>query len=178
MATKEERLRTRPLQQGFAWAIGYRAMTVSVLFAVRFAYASADTTIDACIRAGAAGVAAVVGCHGPPWILRSVRLRELGVALLAALGFLICLAVRLAGGIGTIAAGSDKTLAMRRNVLATYADRRKELERLRDKRTALPTHRPVGTIESDMTAARVDANSDFGATVKNVEKQTEDFART
>jgi hypothetical protein len=64
MATNE-RLRTRPLQHGFAWTIGYLAMTVSVLLALRFAYASADTTIDACIRAAAAGVAAVVGCHGP-----------------------------------------------------------------------------------------------------------------
>jgi hypothetical protein len=156
MATNEKRLRTRPLQHGFAWVIGYLAMAVSVLLAVRFAYASADTTIDAWIRAGAAGVAAVVGCHGPAWILRSVRLREWSVALFAALGFVICLAVTLAGGIGTIAAGSDKTLAMRKNVSSTYADRRKELERLRENRAALPTRRPAGTIESDMTAARVD----------------------
>jgi hypothetical protein len=69
------------------------------------------------------------------WILRSARLREWGVALLASLGFAIWLAVTLAGGIGTIAAGSDKTLAMRKNISVTYADRRKELERLRDKRT-------------------------------------------
>jgi hypothetical protein len=123
---------------------------------VRFAYASADTTIDACIRAGAAATAAIVGCHGPAWILRSARLREWGVALLASLGFAICLAVTLAGGIGTIAAGSDKTLAICKNVSATYADRRKELERLREKRAALPTHRPVLTIESDMSAAHVD----------------------
>jgi hypothetical protein len=151
MTTKE-----RPLQQGFVWAIGYLAMAVSVLLAVRFSYASADTTIDACIRAGAAATAAIVGCHGPAWILRAVRLRAWSVTFFASLGFLICLAVTLAGGIGTIAAGSDKSLAMRKNIAATHADRRKELESLRDKRTALPTHRPAGTIESDLVAARVD----------------------
>jgi hypothetical protein len=33
---------------------------------------------------------------------------------------------------------------------------RKELETMRDKRGGLPAHRPVGTIQSDLTAARVD----------------------
>ena len=85
-----------------------------------------------------------------------MRMRAWGGALLASLGFSICLAVTLAGGIGTIAAGSDKSLARRENASATYADRRKELESLRVKRADLPTSRPAGTIEGDMTAARVD----------------------
>jgi ABC-type transport system substrate-binding protein len=42
--TTNERPRTRPLQHGFALTIGYLAMAVSVAVAVRFAYASADTT--------------------------------------------------------------------------------------------------------------------------------------
>jgi hypothetical protein len=62
----------------------------------------------------------------------------------------------MAGGIGTIAAGSDKSLARRENASATYADWRNELESVRVKRTALPANRPAGTIEGDMTAARVD----------------------
>ena len=111
--------------------------------------------VDALIRA-AAGTAAVVGCEGPAWICRSLRLREWGTALLALLGFSICLTVTLAGGIGTIAAGSDKLLASRANASNLYADMRKELETLRDRRGKLPAHRPVGTIQSDLTAARVD----------------------
>jgi hypothetical protein len=138
------------------WVVGYVAITVSVVLAVRFAYASADTTIDALIRSGAAAVAAVVGCHGPAWILRSVRMRALSGAILASLGFSICLVVTLAGGIGTIAAGSDKSFALRANASASYADRRAELESLRAKRAALPANRPAGTVESDMAAARVD----------------------
>lgn len=143
-------------QRGWLWVVGYLALFVSVVLAVRFAYASADTMVDALIRAAAAGTAAVVGCQGPAWICRSLRLREWGTALLALLGFSICLTVTLAGGIGTIAAGSDKLLASRANASNLYADMRKELEILRDRRGKLPAHRPVGTIQSDLTAARVD----------------------
>jgi hypothetical protein len=145
-----------PLQRGLLWAVGYLALAVSVVLAVRFAYASADTQVDASIRAAAAGVAAVVGCHGPAWIWRSLRVREWGAAFLAAFGFALCLAVSLAGGIGTIAAGADKSQATRARASESYADTRSELEALRGARTSLPAHRPVGTIESDMTAARVD----------------------
>ena len=145
-----------PLQRGWLWVVGYLALFVSVVLAVRFAYASADTMVDAIIRAGAAATAAVVGCQGPAWICRSLRLREWGTALLASLGFSICLAVTLAGGIGTIAAGSDTLLASRAKASVIYADMRKELEVLRDRRGNLPAHRPVGTIQSDLTAARMD----------------------
>src|SRR5262249_56698691 len=72
------------------------------------------------------------------------------------LGFAVCLVVTLAGGIGTIAASSDKSLATRKNISVTYADQRRELERLRNERVHLPVHRPVGTIQSEMAAARVD----------------------
>ena len=152
------RVRARPgrMQRSLVWFVGYLALGVSVVLAVRFAYASADTMVDALIRASAAAVAAVVGCHGPAWIYRSVRLREWSGALLASLSFAICLTVTLAGGIGTIAAGSDKSLATRANASATYANWRAELESLRDKRSGLPGSRPAGTIESDMTAARTD----------------------
>lgn len=156
MTTIEDVPRSSKLQHTFVWVVGYLAVLVSVVLAVRFAYASADTTIDAVIRAGAAAVAAIVGCHGPAWIFRSLRSREWGTAILAVFGFAVCLAVTIAGGIGTIAAGSDKSLASRANSSATYADRRKELESLRDKRSRLPASRPAGTIESDMTAARTD----------------------
>jgi hypothetical protein len=108
------------------------------------------------IRAGAAATAAIVGCQGPAWICRSLRERAWGTALLASLGFSICLAVTLAGGIGTIAAGSDALLASRAKASAIYADMRKELEVLRDQRGRLPPHRPVGTIQGDLTAARTD----------------------
>jgi|KBSSwiStaDraftv2_1062776.scaffolds.fasta_scaffold100575_5 hypothetical protein len=145
-----------PWQQGWLWVVGYLALFVSVVLAVRFAYGSADTMVDAMIRAGAAATAAIVGCQGPAWIFRSLRLHEWGTALLASLGFSICLTVTLAGGIGTIAAGSDKLLATRAKASVTYADMRKELESLRDKRGNLPAHRPVGTIQSELTAARVD----------------------
>jgi hypothetical protein len=148
--------RSGRLQLGLVWAVGYLALAVSVVLAMRFAYASADTLVDASIRAAAAGVAAVVGCDGPAWIWRSLRVREWGAALVAALGFALCLAVSLAGGIGTIAAGSDKSLATRAKLSASYADLRSELEALRSARSTLPAHRPAGTIESDMTAARVD----------------------
>jgi hypothetical protein len=124
--------------------------------AVRFAYASADNLVDAMIRAGAAATAAIVGCQGPAWIYRSVRSRAWGTALVASLGFSICLAVTLAGGIGTIAAGSDALLASRAKASAIYADMRKELEVSRDKRGRLPPHRPVGTVQGDLTAARAD----------------------
>ena len=144
------------MQRSLVWFVGYLALVVSVVLAVRFAYASADTMVDAIIRAGAAATAAVVGCQGPAWIYRSFRLREWGTALLASLGFSICLTVTLAGGIGTIAAGSDKSLATRAKASATYADMRKELESLRDRRAGLPAHRPVGTIQSELTAARMD----------------------
>jgi hypothetical protein len=129
---------------------------VSVVLAVRFAYASADTLVDAIIRAGAAAVAAVVVCQGPAWICRSFRMRRWGTVLLASLGFSVCLAVTLAGGIGTIAVGGDALLSSRAKASANYADMRKELETMRDKRGRLPAHRPVGTIQSDLTAARVD----------------------
>jgi len=154
--TKEDVPRSGLVQSGLVWAVGYAAVAVSVVLAVRFAYVNADTTADALIRGGAAAVAAVVGCHGPAWICRSVRMRAWGGAVLGSLGFSICLAVTLAGGIGTIAAGSDKTLARRDNASTTYADRRKELESLRVKRAELPASRPAGTIEGDMSAARVD----------------------
>jgi hypothetical protein len=156
MTTIDDFSRASKMQRSFVWIVGYLAVLVSVVLAVRFAYASADTTIDAVIRAGAAAVAAIVGCHGPAWIYRSLQSREWGTALIATLGFVICLAVTLAGGIGTIAAGSDKSLASRANASATYADRRKELESMRDKRSRLPASRPAGTIESDMTATRMD----------------------
>jgi hypothetical protein len=156
MTTNKHEPRTGPLQRGLLWSVGYFALAVSVVLAVRFAYASADTTVDALIRAGAAATAAVVGCHGPAWIWRSVKMREWGAAFLAALGFALCLAVTLAGGIGTIAAGTDKTQATHAKASASYADLRKELEAARSARSALPAHRPVRTIESDMTAARVD----------------------
>jgi len=156
MTTKKDTQHSGRFQNGVVWVVGYFAITVSVVLAVRFAYASADTTIDAVIRSGAAAVAAVVGCHGPAWILRSVRIRAWGGAVLASFGFAICLAVTLAGGIGTIAASSDKLFALRANASATSADRRNELESLRAKRAALPASRPAGTVESDMAAARVD----------------------
>lgn len=156
MTKRDNESRTGPLQRGLLWVVGYLALAVSVVLAMRFAYASADTLADASIRAAAAGVAAVVGCHGPAWIWRSVRVREWGVAFLATLGFVLCLAVTLAGGIGTIAAGSDKMQATRARASASYADTRNELEAVRSARSALPAHRPAGTIESDMTAARVD----------------------
>src|SRR5262249_8399254 len=132
------------------------AVAASMVLAIRFAYVNADTIVDALIRSLAAGVCALVGCYGPAWTYRALSVREGGVALLALVGFLICLSGTLAGGIGTIATGSDKSLATRANTAATYADWRKELERSRDRRAALPQSRPEGTIESDMTAARVD----------------------
>jgi hypothetical protein len=147
---------TQPWQGKWLWIVGYVALFVSVVLAVRFAYASADNLADSIIRAGAAATAAIVGCQGPAWICRSLRERAWGTALLASLGFSICLAVTLAGGIGTIAAGSDALLASRAKASAIYADMRKELEALRDKRGRLPLHRPVGTIQADLTAARVD----------------------
>jgi hypothetical protein len=82
--------------------------------------------------------------------------REWGAAFLATLGFAVCLVVSLAGGIGTIAAGSDKSQASRARASESYSDLRTELEALRSARTSLPAHRPIGTIESEMTAARVD----------------------
>jgi hypothetical protein len=84
---------------------------VSMILAVHFPYASTDTIIDGVIRAAAAGVAAVVGCQGPAWIYRSLRLREWSTVILATLGFGVCLTVTSAGGVATIAAGSDKSLA-------------------------------------------------------------------
>jgi hypothetical protein len=83
-------------------------------------------------------------------------MRRWGTALLALLGFALCLTVTLAGGIGTIASGTDSLLATRAKATASYADMRKELERLRDTRGKLPEHRPVGTIQSDLAAARTD----------------------
>ena len=129
-----ERSDPGPWQRTWLWVVGYLALFVSVVLAVRFAYASADTTVDALIRAAAAGTAAVVGCQGPAWICRSLRLREWGTALLASLGFAICLTVTLAGGIGTIAAGSDKLLASRANasVLVTTHPLRQRDSRVAD----------------------------------------------
>jgi hypothetical protein len=75
MTKKESESRFASLQSGLLWAVGYLALAVSVVLAMRFAYASADTLADALIRSTAAGVAAVVGCHGPAWILRSMRVK-------------------------------------------------------------------------------------------------------
>src|SRR5262245_30293356 len=102
--------------------------------------------------------------------------------MFASLAFAICVAVTLAGGIGTIAAGTDKLLTTRKNVSATYKDRRTELESLREKRRALPAHRPVGTIESEMTAARVDrrwssSSSSTDATMTASRTFCADYAR-
>jgi hypothetical protein len=148
------------LQRVWIWVVGYIALFVSVVLAVRFAYASADTLADAIIRAGAAATAAVVGCQGPAWIFRSIRLRAWGTALLALLGFSVCLAVTLAGGVGTIAAGTDTLLATRAKASASYADMRRELETMRGTRGGLPAHRPVGTVESELAAARTDRRFD------------------
>ena len=68
MTKRDNESRAGPLQRGLLWVVGYLALAVSVVLAMRFAYASADTLADASIRAAAAGVAAVVGCHGPAWI--------------------------------------------------------------------------------------------------------------
>jgi hypothetical protein len=64
--TTQQRDPHGPWQRGWLWVVGYLALFVSVVLAVRFAYASADTLVDALIRAGAAGTAAVVGCRGRP----------------------------------------------------------------------------------------------------------------
>jgi len=147
---------TSSLQRSWVWFVGYTALAVSVVLAVRYAYNSADTLVDAYIRAAAAGTAAVVGAQGPAWITRSMRKRAWGTAVFSTLGFALCLAVTLAGGIGTIAASSDKSLSLRANASVLYAATQKELEALRDRRGKLPAARPVGTIQSDLLASRMD----------------------
>jgi len=146
---------SRPLQSGLVWGVGYLAILVSVVLAVRFAWAGADTDADGVIRSAAAAVAAIVGCHGPAWIMRAIGLRAWFAAFIAFAGFTVCIAVTIAGGIGTIAVGSDKSRALRVNAAETYADKRSELEVLRERRRRLPNTKPIGMIEGELTAARL-----------------------
>lgn len=71
-----------------------------------------------------------------------------GLALVASLGFVICLTVTLAVAISAIAPVSDRTLAVRRNVSAACPDCRSELERIQLQRGALLAHCSAGTLEA------------------------------
>jgi len=143
------------MQRFILWTVAYAAMALSVTLAARYGYVSADNPIDGAIRGTAAGMAAILGCHGPAWVWRALREGKWGVALFAGVGIGLCLAVTLAGAVGTIATGSDKSAASRTNATASYQDLRTNLENVRTIRAKLPAHRPAGTVEADISAAKV-----------------------
>ena len=141
------------LKDRVRWVVAYAAVVLSAAFAARFGFKMADTPIDAWLRGGALGVVAIISCHGAAWAVRSWINNHRPVGVLIGLGSIVCFAVTLAGGTGTMATGNEKNQAERSKTIVDTQSDRAEIGRLRAQRVAMAPFSP-------MTQAGVDAAKD------------------
>lgn len=93
--------------------IAYAAATLSAALAARYGWKVADTPVDAALRGAALFVVAIIAAHSMGWATKSWRSGSRGWGVLIACGGIICFAVTLAGGIGTIAGSNAAVRAQR-----------------------------------------------------------------
>jgi hypothetical protein len=93
--------------------IAYAAAALSAALAARYGWKVADTAVDAALRGAALFVVAIIAAHSMGWATKAWRGGSRGWGILIAAGGLICFAVTLAGGIGTIAGSNAAVRAER-----------------------------------------------------------------
>jgi hypothetical protein len=67
---------------------------------------------------------------------------------------LVCFSVTIYGSVGGITGSGDRVSAERSKAIASVADDRFELDRIKISLAKLPTHRPAGTVDADITAGK------------------------
>src|SRR5262245_48292171 len=120
-------LRSRSLNEGSSWqllslkrrgaemhkAIAFGCIAISAALAGLYGYMSADTVFYGGIRAASLCAVAVVGACCPAWASHHWHTHNYGQCVITWLVCIVCLAVTLGGGIGTIAGGADLSTAER-----------------------------------------------------------------
>jgi hypothetical protein len=134
--------------------IAVGCIAISAALAGLYGYMTADTQIYGAIRASSLFAVAVIGGCCPAWASYHWHARRYGQSLFTFLVCVVCLAVTLGGGMGTIAGGADKSTAERTKVSNAANFNRAELERITAELKKLPEHRPAGTVTADIEAAK------------------------
>ena len=135
-------------------AIAFGCIAISAVLAALYGYTSADTEFYGGIRAASLGAVAVVGACCPAWASTHWAGRRYGQCAITWIVCLVCLAVTLGGGIGTIAGGADHSTAERAKAAKTAKNNDAELARVSAELAKLPARRPVGTVKADIETAR------------------------
>ena len=134
--------------------IAFTCIAISAILAALYGYTSADTAFYGGIRAASLGAVAVVGTCCPAWASTHWHGRRYGQCAITWVVCLVCLAVTLGGGIGTIAGGADQTTAERAKAARTTKNSEAERKRVTGELSKLPASRPIGMVKADIETAR------------------------
>lgn len=125
-------------------------LVVSAAMNWRFGFSLGKTEFDAHIYGAASAASDVLKALIPFLILAAMRRRHWSQALGAMLLLVICASYSLTSSLGFAALNRSDTVNERAITAAAYKDLRAELQYLRDQMAALPQHRPVGVVESNI----------------------------
>lgn len=125
-------------------------LVVSAAMNWRFGFSLGKTEFDAHIYGAASAASDVLKALIPFLILAAMRRRHWSQALGAMLLLVICSAYSLTSSLGFAALNRSDTVNERAISAAAYKDLRSELQLLRDQMAALPQHRPMGVVESNI----------------------------
>jgi Poxvirus D5 protein-like len=132
--------------------IAFGCIAISATLAGLYGYMSADTVAFGTIRAASLCAVAIAGACCPAWASHHWSAGRYGQCAITWLVCVVCLAVTLGGGIGTIAGSADEATAERSKAITTAKDNRAEIERMQHERAKLDP-RPIGTIKAELEAA-------------------------
>jgi hypothetical protein len=134
--------------------IAWACLIISGLLAATYGYATASNELYGLLRAIGWGAVAVVGGCIPAWVFHHIDAKSYGRALVTGIGGLVCFSVTMYGSVGGITGSGDRVSAERSKAIAGAADDRSELDRVKTSLARLPAHRPIGTVEADIAAAK------------------------
>ncbi|MBJ7533110.1 hypothetical protein JDN40_03150 [Rhodomicrobium vannielii ATCC 17100] len=127
-------------------------LIVSAAMNWKFGYTLGKSEFESQLYGGASAAADCFKALLPFFIFAALRNRSYSQALGGALLFVVCFSYSLSSSLGFAALNRADTTSQRVLKVETHADLRSDLERARTALTALPEHRPSGTVAGEIEA--------------------------
>ena len=125
---------------------------VSVAMNWRFGFGLGKTEFDSQIYGTASAAADGLKALLPFFIFAAFRNKTWSQTAAASILWVVCLSYSLTSSLGFAALNRTDTMGARAAQAEAYQDLRADLKRATDKFSWMPEHRPVGMVESEMSA--------------------------